>query len=58
LIRFSKNILKVSPAKIRKTKGKKDSVSPFLWITAGVIKFNENHNLVFKVENAQFAFRS
>src|SRR5664280_1440580 len=45
-----KKYIKGSTAKIRKAKGKKDFCLSVFVDNAGVIKFNENHNLVFKVE--------
>jgi phosphoribosylformylglycinamidine synthase len=45
-----KKYIKGSTAKIRKAKGKKDFCLSVFVDNAGVIKFNEDHNLVFKVE--------
>ena len=45
-----KKYIKGSTAKIRKAKGKKDFCLSVFVDNAGVIKFNNNHNLVFKVE--------
>lgn len=45
-----KTYIKGSTAKIRKSKGKKDFCLSVFVDNAGVIKFNDNHNLVFKVE--------
>ena len=45
-----KTYIKGSTAKIRKAKGKKDFCLSVFVDNAGVIKFNEMHNLVFKVE--------
>jgi phosphoribosylformylglycinamidine synthase len=45
-----KTYIKGSTAQIRKTKGKKDFCLSVFIDNAGVIRFNENHNLVFKVE--------
>jgi phosphoribosylformylglycinamidine synthase II len=45
-----KRYIKGSTAKIRKTKGKKDFCLSVFVDNAGVIKFNDDHNLVFKVE--------
>jgi phosphoribosylformylglycinamidine synthase len=45
-----KKYIKGSTAKIRKAKGKKDFCLSVFVDNAGVIKFNNDHNLVFKVE--------
>jgi phosphoribosylformylglycinamidine synthase len=45
-----KTYIKGSTAKIRKAKGKKDFCLSVFVDNAGVIKFNDDHNLVFKVE--------
>ena len=45
-----KKYIKGSTAKIRKAKGKKDFCLSVFVDNAGVIKFNDEHNLVFKVE--------
>jgi len=45
-----KKYIKGSTAKIRKSKGKKDFCLSVFVDNAGVIKFNKDHNLVFKVE--------
>ena len=45
-----KTYIKGSTAQIRKAKGKKDFCLSVFVDNAGVIKFNENYNLVFKVE--------
>ena len=45
-----KKYIKGSTAKIRKAKGKKDFCLSVFVDNAGVIKFNDDHNLVFKVE--------
>jgi phosphoribosylformylglycinamidine synthase len=45
-----KEYIKGSTAKIRKTKGKKDFCLSVFVDNAGIIKFNDDHNLVFKVE--------
>ena len=45
-----KKYIKGSTAKIRKAKGKKDFCRSVFVDNAGVIKFNSDHNLVFKVE--------
>ena len=45
-----KTYIKGSTAKIRKAKGKKDFCLSVFVDNAGVIKFNADHNLVFKVE--------
>ncbi len=45
-----KTYIKGSTAKIRKAKGKKDFCLSVFVDNAGVIKFNKDHNLVFKVE--------
>ena len=45
-----KKYIKGSTAKIRKAKGKKDFCLSVFVDNAGIIKFNDNHNLVFKVE--------
>ena len=45
-----KTYIKGSTAKIRKSKGKKDFCLSVFVDNAGVIKFNNDHNLVFKVE--------
>jgi phosphoribosylformylglycinamidine synthase II len=45
-----KKYIKGSTAKIRKSKGKKDFCLSVFVDNAGVIKFNNDHNLVFKVE--------
>jgi phosphoribosylformylglycinamidine synthase len=45
-----KKYIKGSTARIRKTKGKKDFCLSVFVDNAGVIKFNDRHNLVFKVE--------
>jgi phosphoribosylformylglycinamidine synthase len=45
-----KKYIKGSTAKIRKTKGKKDFCLSVFVDNAGIIKFNDDHNLVFKVE--------
>ena len=45
-----KTYIKGSTAKIRKSKGKKDFCLSVFVDNAGVIKFNDDHNLVFKVE--------
>jgi phosphoribosylformylglycinamidine synthase II len=45
-----KKYIKGSTAKIRKSKGKKDFCLSVFVDNAGVIKFNDDHNLVFKVE--------
>jgi len=45
-----KTYIKGSTAKIRKTKGKKDFCLSVFVDNAGVIQFNEDYNLVFKVE--------
>ena len=45
-----KTYIKGSTAKIRKAKGKKDFCLSVFVDNAGVIKFNDNSNLVFKVE--------
>ena len=45
-----KTYIKGSTAKIRKAKGRKDFCLSVFVDNAGVIKFNKEHNLVFKVE--------
>ena len=45
-----KKYIKGSTAKIRKAKGKKDFCLSVFVDNAGIIKFNDDHNLVFKVE--------
>ena len=45
-----KTYIKGSTARIRKDKGKKDFCLSVFVDNAGVIKFNDDHNLVFKVE--------
>ncbi|MBP7763903.1 MAG: phosphoribosylformylglycinamidine synthase [Syntrophaceae bacterium] len=45
-----KTYIKGSTAKIRKAKGRKDFCLSVFVDNAGVIKFNDDHNLVFKVE--------
>ncbi|MEE9912122.1 MAG: phosphoribosylformylglycinamidine synthase [Deltaproteobacteria bacterium] len=45
-----KKYIKGSTARIRKAKGKKDFCLSVFVDNAGVIKFNDDHNLVFKVE--------
>ena len=45
-----KKYIKGSTIKIRKAKGKKDFCLSVFVDNAGVIKFNDDHNLVFKVE--------
>ena len=45
-----KKYIKGSTATIRKAKGKKDFCLSVFVDNAGIIKFNEDHNLVFKVE--------
>ncbi len=45
-----KTYIKGSTAKIRKAKGKKDFCLSVFVDNAGVIQFNDDHNLVFKVE--------
>ncbi|HPD56603.1 MAG TPA: AIR synthase-related protein [Smithellaceae bacterium] len=45
-----KTFIKGSTAKIRKAKGKRDFCLSVFVDNAGVIKFNNKHNLVFKVE--------
>ncbi len=45
-----KTYIKGSTAQIRKTKGKKDFCLSVFVDNAGIIKFNDNYNLVFKVE--------
>ena len=45
-----KTYIKGSTARIRKAKGKKDFCLSVFVDNAGVIKFNDDHNLVFKVE--------
>lgn len=45
-----KTYIKGSTAKIRKAKGKKDFCLSVFVDNAGIIKFNDDHNLVFKVE--------
>ncbi len=45
-----KTYIKGSTAQIRKKKGKKDFCLSVFVDNAGVIKFNDDHNLVFKVE--------
>jgi phosphoribosylformylglycinamidine synthase len=45
-----KTYIKGSTAKIRKAKGKKDFCLSVFVDNAGVIKFNDDYNLVFKVE--------
>ena len=45
-----KKYIKVSTAKIRKAKGKNDFCLSVFVDNAGVIKFNDDYNLVFKVE--------
>jgi len=45
-----KTYIKGSTAQVRKNKGKKDFCLSVFVDNAGVIKFNDDHNLVFKVE--------
>ena len=45
-----KTYIKGSTAKIRNAKGKKDFCLSVFVDNAGIIKFNDDHNLVFKVE--------
>ncbi len=45
-----KTYIKGSTAQIRKAKGKKDFCLSVFVDNAGIIKFNDNYNLVFKVE--------
>lgn len=45
-----KTYIKAATAKIRQAKGKKDFCLSVFVDNAGVIKFNDNYNLVFKVE--------
>ncbi|MFO7570769.1 MAG: AIR synthase-related protein [Smithellaceae bacterium] len=45
-----KKYIKGSTAKVRKDKGKKDFCLSVFVDNAGIIKFNDDHNLVFKVE--------
>jgi phosphoribosylformylglycinamidine synthase len=45
-----KTYIKGSTAKIRKAKGKKDFCLSVFVDNAGIIRFNDDHNLVFKVE--------
>ena len=45
-----KTYIKGSTAQVRKKKGKKDFCLSVFVDNAGVIKFNDDHNLVFKVE--------
>jgi phosphoribosylformylglycinamidine synthase subunit PurSL len=45
-----KTYIKGSTARIRKAKGRKDFCLSVFVDNAGVIKFNDDHNLVFKVE--------
>ena len=45
-----KTYIKGSTEKIRKAKGKKDFCLSVFVDNAGIIKFNDDHNLVFKVE--------